>query len=515
MTVDPTSYGYSAPGGDDLLRHGDDAITNNARKAVEQYLDILERLKVGPYRGPFPNGTNLNTLTNLESNGVWRVSSQAHANTLLNYPGGNLAGNVLIMTTGAVAAQFVIPYAYQLTRPSVLVRTVSNIAGPVWTDWVDIAAPPLPALAQEPYRHADLVSRAAMRRGGRIGTGGLGAVALRFDHHLIPFRTKVLPLLRTHRLPWAQIVNPGKIGIDNDAITWAQLQTDALDGGEIWNHGMTHLNPPASGIHSEIVDSLTMLRTNLPQLAIEGWAPPGSAGGGDYGGAIDWRTTDQLAGSAGGRLILDHHALVAGYAPGVYRTLDPTIQPIGAPHITIDTMTAAQVLDVLDTVEAQRVGVALMLHANYLDEPGYMSLADLTEIFLAIRARREAQRLMTLSYSGLWFADVASSHRDDLAKGQWALPMSLPTGTTTLTLSASRSAHRLGSIRELRAAFTGGSGTISIKVAGGRTIGLSQPSYWAIPSSTFPVTIPATGNLSVVITTSAPTTLTNLQLLAL
>lgn len=353
-----------------------------------------------------------------------------------------------------------------------------------------------------------------MRRGGRIGTNGLGAVALRFDHHLIPFSTKILPLLRAHRLPWAQAVNPGKIGIDNDAITWAQLQIDALDGGEIWNHGMTHLNPPASGIHAEIVDSLNMLRTHLPQLAIEGWAPPGNAGGGDYGGAIDWRTTDQLVGSAGGRLILDHHALVAGYAPGVYRTPDPTTQPIGAPHVTIDTMTAADVLDILDTVEAQRTGVALMLHPNYLDQPGHLSLNDLTEILLAIRARRENGRLMALSYSGLWFADITSSYRDDLARGQWTLPMGLPSGTTTLTLSAGRSAHRLGSIRELRASFTGGSGNITIKVGAGRTIGLVG-SGWAHPSSMFAVTVPATGDLIITITTSAPTTLTNLQLLAL
>src|SRR5699024_843848 len=183
-------------------------------------------------------------------------------------------------------------------------------------------------------------------------------------------------------------------------------------GGEVWNHGGNHGDAryPGEAVR-EIPEALTALQAGVPRLAVEGWAPPGLADG-EYMGASPFKTTEQNTGTYTGQLILRNHAFVAGYAEGVYRTLDPSIQPIGAPHVTIDKSYTAQVGRVLDALGPD--GVALMLHPNYLDQEGYLTLSDFTAILDDIVARRDAGTLKVLSYSGLWMADAASNRRDDL-----------------------------------------------------------------------------------------------------
>lgn len=52
-----------------------------------------------------------------------------------------------------------------------------------------------------------LVSEARRRRGGTIGTGGRAVASLRFDHHWVPFLENVYPLLIKYGLPWSLPMN--------------------------------------------------------------------------------------------------------------------------------------------------------------------------------------------------------------------------------------------------------------------------------------------------------------------
>src|SRR5699024_3716435 len=241
---------------------------------------------------------------------------------------------VLNIKEGTTSYASQVAYRYGAV-PEMAWRTSRSTTGN-WQPWTKVRGVD-PHLDDAWARHGDLLARARARRGGGIGTGGVPAVALRFDHHTGPWMTKVLPLLEARGLPWAQIINPSKMGTGDDTMTYAQLQDAALrSGGEVWNHGGNHGDAryPGEAVR-EIPDALTALQAGVPRLAVEGFAPPGLAAGA-YMGASPFKTPEQNTGTYTGQLILRNHAFVAGYAEGVYRTLDPTIQPIGAPHITMD-----------------------------------------------------------------------------------------------------------------------------------------------------------------------------------
>src|SRR5699024_9441502 len=162
-------------------------------------------------------------------------------------------------------------------------------------------------------------------------------------------------------------------------------------------------------------EALAQMAASLPRLAVEGWAPPGLSDG-EYMGAAPFKTVEQNTSTYTGQLIMRNHAFVAGYADGVYRTLDPSIFPIGAPHVTLDRANPGQVGRIIDALGSD--GVAFMLHPTYLDQPDYISLADFTAILDDIVARRDAGELRVLTYSGLWLADAASDRADNLVAGQ-------------------------------------------------------------------------------------------------
>lgn len=359
-------------------------------------------------------------------------------------------------------------------------------------------------LEDPPERRADLVGRFLMRRGGRIGTGGVGVVALRFDHHLNDFQSKVLPLLRQYHLPWAQVVNPDRVGVypTDSAVSWSQLQDMALQhGGEVWNHGADHGDASTkAALRVQIVESLDDLRTNLPELAVEGWAPPGLAAGG-YMGAAPFQTTDQNTGTYAGRLIMGYHAAVAGYADGLYRVLDGVSMPIGAPHVTIDAQTPSSVAAYLNAAEGLDAGIALMLHPNLLDQGGQITTSQFGEVLADIAARRAAGTLRVLSYSGLWCADATTSYRHDLAPkaARTAAAVRGPGESYTTTVAASRALAQLGATKELVVKVTtAGAGTVSLAVTGKPTTShtlvagenlLRRPVTVGKSSSSFDITV--------------------------
>jgi peptidoglycan/xylan/chitin deacetylase (PgdA/CDA1 family) len=320
-------------------------------------------------------------------------------------------------------------------------------------------------------RRSVLVDAFTQRRGGRLGTNGVGAVALRFDHHLDSFVAKVLPLLQQYGLPFGQALNPQTVGTGDDNRTWAQIQSMCLDnGGEVWNHGGNHLN--ASGVTAitqQVVGSLDTLKANLPGMAVEGWMPPGLADGG-YDGYSPMDTLERHYDTFAGRLILSTHAAVNGYIPGSYRGLDAT-NPIGRAHMTMDTANEATVKSWINGAKAVSAGLTLMLHPNYLDTTGYMTTADLGSVLAFLAAERDAGRLVILTPSGLQLAAEETAYRQNLAangsfkdgltgwantsgwtvgSGSGLTWASTSTGTPlTQTVGFSRTTQYLGGPREL------------------------------------------------------------------
>jgi hypothetical protein len=459
-----------------------------------------------------PNGTDLNML---RTPGLYTVPTTGVATSLLNAPDGLPA----ILEVFEVSAVLTVQrWTSTLSSGGMHFRATTSTSTGNFTPWRSVyTGTPEASSDTGLYRHLDLVSRARMRRGGRIGTGGKAAVALRFDHHLDSFQAKVLPLLQQHNLPWAQAINPERLGAGDDNMTWAQLQTMCLQhGGEVWNHGGNHGDASTeTALREQIVTSLGTLQTNLPALAIEGWCPPGLAAPA-YMGAAPFKTVEQNSGTLAGRLITGHHAMVAGYAPGQYRSLDPSIQPIGASHVTIDDAAPSSLTSVLNTVVAGCHGVAFMLHPNYLDEPGYLTTAQLATFLASIAARRDAGDLVVLSYSGLWFADEDSTRRDDVAPPAQASASVAGGVAHTVQVAAFRQDHLLGAPREVAVAVTAAAATtLTISVDGGPATTHAVPAGASIVRRVVTLPANAAASIPVVVTPAAAVTIARVSVLSI
>lgn len=296
----------------------------------------------------------------------------------------------------------------------------------------------------EPPPREILRQQLAARKGGVIGTGGLGAVALRFDDAPFAFRHKVLPLIVERGLPYTRVTTSSKIhkGIIKEK-EFPLMEKHAIRyGGEIWNHGATHND--ASGrkdIYRELVASLYQLRELMPRIPIDCFAPPGGTNV-SYDGFLPSYTAQSWATEAG-RLVLAHHSLASGYLKDTYyRGLTGT--PVdGQVHYSLDTYTLERAHDLLDRVALWKAGTVLMWHSNKLDSPGCMSMDVFEQVLDYIVSLRDQGKLVVLTCSGLSFADRSSRYRDNILTADCGNPLN-----ELITHAAFRS-NIPGSTREL------------------------------------------------------------------
>lgn len=254
------------------------------------------------------------------------------------------------------------------------------------------------------------------RKGGKIGTGGRGAIALRFDDNAKDFRDKVLPLLVERQLPFTRVTTTKRVGtIGNEMDTWANIQNYTIKhGGEVWNHGATHRDATGEeAIHTEIVGALHDMRAKMPRIPIDCFAPPGGASI-SYDGHMPSNTVDNWADTYAGRLIYGHHALVSGYFENsFYRPMDGVLRD-GQTHYSVDLYDAGRAKDLIDRARDWKMGVVMMWHAKNFGADKFMSTADFVATLDYLVAQREAGNLLVLTKSGLGVADVTSSARDDI-----------------------------------------------------------------------------------------------------
>lgn len=320
------------------------------------------------------------------------------------------------------------------------------------------------AAALDSPRRDAIVDAGIKRRGGIIGTDGKAAVALRFDHHLPAFKSKVLPLLKTHRLPWGQMLNPARIADGTETMTYAQIANECyISGGEVWNHSYSHADiPNTAAADREVIRGFDDLTAGLPGLYIDGWA---GAGQSSQMGLEGSDTPAKFYDSYPGRLVLSRHAFIRGYYPGIYQTMTgPNL--VGAAHTTIDTLDSAYVSGIVRGAVAAGAGVTLMLHPNYLDTAGYMTTAQLSVILADLAARRDAGELLVLTPTAILLTDIRTDYRRNLLTTGAA---GTKTGTWTETVSTRSAQSQYGVPHELTVtvrAKTAGSVTLKLKETG-------------------------------------------------
>lgn len=391
------------------IRTPDDSVKISALAAAMRtaFADVDTLLtQVNPFAGTeLALDADANTM---RTTGWFYIRYTANAANILNFPFKNLMHFHVWSTSNGFTYQMAIGYSADF---EVYIRSTGSVSSGTWAAWEPVLKRDVIGAAA---RREMLVAAFRDRRGGVIGTSGRPPVALRFDHGLAKFGTIVLPLLRKYSLPWSQAVNSGTIGNAANASSYAQLQGWALnDGGEVWNHGRDHTGATGyTPITDQILKGLNALVAGMPALAIEGWAPPGVAAP-DFDGYAPMATPEQHAGTYAGRLILAHHAAVAGYVPGLYRPMPATL-PIGMGHTTIDEQTPTWVDGVLRGAIAAGAGLQIMLHPDLIDTASGMTTANLETVLANIAARRDAGELEVLSPSGLLLADPTTTRRHNM-----------------------------------------------------------------------------------------------------
>ena len=271
----------------------------------------------------------------------------------------------------------------------------------------------------EPQKTLQLIDEIRRGKGGRIGTGGKGVIAFRFDHQLDPFRATVWPLMLARAIPGSMGIVTRSVGNLNagyepTATTWTDIKAMVDRGLELWAHSATHSDPEVFGttLYEEIVGCKAEIESH--GFRVMGWQQPGGPSTyGTHGNAIPFLTPTDMDNEAG-RLIRNTYGLYETYLTGTSRRTIPTDGCLGYDHVTIDTLTYPQIKSVIDHAIVHSIGTELMLHSTTVGKPASITVADLTAVFDYVVQKRNEGKLEILTASGLAFADPGVSRRLDL-----------------------------------------------------------------------------------------------------
>lgn len=245
--------------------------------------------------------------------------------------------------------------------------------------------------------------------GGVVDTGGLGAVALRFDHGLVNLSQHILPLTSSRLLQVSLAHNPRTGDLKENR----GVGMDEVDGWvrarhvEIWNHSASHRGVATiEDLMDEVVASIGEIEEELPstQGKVWGFNPPGIPGE-DYGGFAKGSSPEEWTTEAG-RIILAHHAVVSGHVPGTaQRLLDGQLRD-GLAHVTMDARPVEEIIARIDAAARKRRGLQLMLHPSRLGMDGKLSVEGLTAVLDHLVELRERREIATVSPYQLLLADA-------------------------------------------------------------------------------------------------------------
>ncbi|MBU3143444.1 cell wall-binding repeat-containing protein [Clostridium sp. CF012] len=261
-----------------------------------------------------------------------------------------------------------------------------------------------------------LLQQERISKGGVIGTGGKGVVALRFDDYQDIFGKKIYPLLLSRGLPSSMaLISRFKAShYWGSGTTWDQVRNWNRNGVEIWSHGTDHndYSPKGyAGLYSQIVTSKAEIEAQ--NIKVAGWALPGvtpKTKNLPYDGLIKPSDYNGIVGN----LLMQTYAITEAYAYPYdsVRTL-PTKIYHGLNHYTVsdDSGTLRKSKEAIDVAIKNKTGIEFMCHAGNLDKPRTMSLSDFTALLDYIKTKWDDGSIEVLTPSGLFFADPNSSSR--------------------------------------------------------------------------------------------------------
>ncbi|AYN56802.1 tail protein [Arthrobacter phage Adaia] len=396
-------FGYALPAGTDLIKYGDDAITQNANKSAE----LFTRAFAGDFTPqPIPVGADLNKL----GDGFWYARTASQSASVLNKPAGQTDNpfEVEIRTSNEGSFKYQVQEysGYSGARAGYWKRNTSNATGSAFLPWA--------RLDNELVSSTGLAGIANMLRVqefkdaiGPITTNGRAAVAFRWDHGLANFNASIRPLLEARNFKYALALSSRNFNAgENAGVTPATVNGWTL--AEVWNHGANSHQDESSvaGLTDQIVTGLTELQAALPAKKIWGYMVPGTGGtgqGGFGGGANPEAFYKTLAGD----LILTNHAVSSGSFPGTARRpLDGEVRQ-GMAHFTMEAQTVARIKLEVDNAIATRTGLQLMMHPSLLNGSGYLTTAQLTEVLDYIKAKQDSGDIVVLSPYEMTVADAS------------------------------------------------------------------------------------------------------------
>ena len=406
-------YGMSTPVGTDLISTGDDDITKNANAAAV----VFTRLEAGNIiPQPIPEGTNLD---DLRTTGWYYVRLTNVAATITNRPPGIGDGPFMLRVVTTPFNQTTQTYyGYTGLAAGVYSRQTGNSTGTVFIQWVrqggggTVTGSGLAGIANmlRVQEFRDFY--------GKISTNGTGAIALRFDHGLTNFNSKIRPLLEARNLKYSLALSSRNFNAgENAGVTAAMVDSWGL--AEVWNHGAnSHLDQSSvAGLTDQIVTGKAELQAALPSKKIWGYAVPGTGGTGQ-GGFGGGDTPESFYTTGAGDLILTNHAVSTGAFPGTARrVMDGTVRQ-GQAHFTIEAQTVARIKTEIDQAILNRTGNQLMMHPSLLDTAGYITTAQLTEVLDYIVSKRSAGSLVVLSPYEMMVADARPGIKFSQAAGR-------------------------------------------------------------------------------------------------
>lgn len=435
------SYGWSAwknPVADVDAKLADNAVQLNAQAATA--------------------GSNFSKLGKV---GQWRVPTAELAASIPGLPEDAPQGILTAFsTTGSTTAT---------------IRVYQGLDGRVWTQglnaatssylpWSELGSGGATSGGAVPLTARARREQLIQSRGGRIGTGGKGVVAFRFDHNLRAFEDTILPMLEARGLPasMAHFINemspnPTYSKDDSTGATWATVANHFTRGVEVWSHGWSHTDAPdQKTIYKEIVESRAELEKQVPSADVQGWIQPGLEGT-KYDGLGEVFSQPELHASTYAGALIE-----ATY--GAHDRSGTTFTPLGSNTfgcLWIDSATSPDAtIAAIDQAASLGVGLVIAMHPSQLGKG--ISSGTFTAILDHIVGLRDAGKLEVLTLAGMSAADPSSTWRHTITPELSAWSGS---ATTKLATAVSVTAHEYmrGSAREV-VADVSGVGTVTLTV---------------------------------------------------
>lgn len=393
--------------------------------------------------------------------GQWRVPTAELAASIPGLPEDASQGILTAYsTTGSTTATIRV---YQGLDGRVWAQGL-NVATSSYLPWSELGAGGAASGGAVPLTARARREQLIQSRGGRIGTGGKGVVAFRFDHNLRAFEDTILPMLEARGLPasMAHFVdemnpNPTYSRDDSTGSNWSTVASHFTRGVEVWSHGWSHTDAAdRKSMYKEIVESRAELEKQVPSADVQGWLQPGLEGT-KYGGLGEvFSQPEKHASTYAGALI------EATY--GAHDRSGTTFTPLGSKTfgcLWIDSATSPDAtIAAIDQAASLGMGIVIAMHPSQLGKG--ISSGTFTAILDHIVGLREAGKLEVLTLAGMSVADPSTTWRHTITPELSAWSGS---ATTKMTTAVSVTAHEYmrGSAREV-VADVSGVGTVTLTV---------------------------------------------------